>query len=257
MYASKKFKQRAEQDIFSDIEAFLPYQSEIRRVFLADGDAMVLSTPKLLRILNKLKESFPRLNRVSIYASPSNIARKSLQELQELKLAGLDLLYVGIESGDDKVLKSVNKGDSFKSTVEALNLSKLANLNASVMFITGLGGRLLSKVHAVNSAKLLNEIQVKYASTLVLNNYNGLAHYQSRFKGEFIPLSQVELLEEMYIFLENTNLKETIYRSDHASNYLSLKGVLGRDKDKFLSNISDILKLKDFSNLRKEEHRGF
>jgi radical SAM superfamily enzyme YgiQ (UPF0313 family) len=218
---------------------------------------MVLSTRKLLSILKKVKETFPRLTRISTYASPNNIARKSLTELKEIKDAGLDLLYVGIESGDNKVLEAVNKGETFKSTVGALNLSKQAGFNASVMIITGLGGRVLSKGHAVESAKILNEIQPKYASTLVLNNYNGLEHYQARYKGEFILQNQVELLREMREFLFNTNLKETIFRSDHASNYLALKGVLGKDKEKFLLQIDQILNTKDFSSLRPEELRGF
>ena len=257
MYASKKFQARKEEDIFSDIDAFLPYKDSIRRIFLADGDAMVLSTQKLQNILKKLNDTFPRLTRVSTYASPSNIAQKTLSELQELKEAGLNLLYVGIESGDNKVLEAVNKGETFDSTVAALNLSKQAGLNASVMIITGLGGKLLSKGHAINSAKILNETQPKYASTLVLNNYKGLEHYQSRFKGEFILQNQTELLEEMQAFITHTKLKETIYRSDHASNYLALKGVLGRDKEKFLLQINSILSSQDYSKLRREEYRGF
>ena len=257
MYASKQFIVRNTEDVFRDIDAFLPYQNMIRRVFLADGDPMVLSTNKLLTILKKIKETFPRLNRISTYASPNNIVKKSLNELKEIKDAGLDLLYVGIESGDNKVLEAVNKGETFKSIVDALNLSNLAGFNASVMIITGLGGRLLSKAHAIESAKILNETQPKYASTLVLNNYNGLEHYQARYKGEFILQNQSELLKEMREFLFNTDLKETIFRSDHASNYLALKGVLGRDKEKFLAQIDQILSTNDFSSLRPEELRGF
>jgi len=257
MYSEKAFKMRQEIDVFSDIEAFSPYKSSIRRVFLADGDALVLSTSKLLSILQKLKQTFPRLTRISTYASPNNIARKSLSELEELKSAGLDLLYVGIESGDDNVLKAVHKGETFASTVSALNLSKQSGLNVSVMIITGLGGRNLSKNHAINSAKVLNETQPKYASTLVLNTYKGLEHFKSRYKGIFALQNQIELLEEMRLFLGHTELRETIYRSDHASNYLSLKGVLGKDKEKFLSEIDSILMNQDFVKLRKEEQRGF
>ena len=257
MYSEKAFKIRPEIDVFKDIDAFIPYKDSIRRVFLADGDALVLSTPKLLRILQRLKETFPRLTRISTYASPNNIARKSLQELEELKSAGLALLYVGIESGDDTVLKAVNKGDTFASTVSALNLAKQSGLNASVMIITGLGGKELSKNHAINSAKVLNETQTKYASTLVLNTYKGLEHFKSRYKGNFVLQNQIELLEEMRLFLEHTQLNETIYRSDHASNYLSLKGVLGKDKEKFLSEINSVLSNQDYHKLRKEEQRGF
>jgi len=257
MYSSKTFKARKQEDIFKDIESFAPYKSSIRRVFLADGDPMVLSTSKLLEILKKLKESFPRLSRVSTYASPSNLNRKSEQELSELKEAGLALLYVGIESGDNQVLEAVNKGETFKSTVEALNKSKLVGLNSSVMIINGLGGRELSIQHSLNSAKILNETQPKYASTLVLNTYKGLDYFKSRFGGSFSILNRLELLEEMRVFMEALDLKETIFRSDHASNYLALKGVLGRDKEKFLHQINTILDSGDLSMLRKEYQRGF
>ena len=257
MYTSKQFKARAKEDVFKDIESFIPYSDSIRRVFLADGDPMVLSTKRLLEILQKLKDVFPRLSRVSTYASPNNLNRKSDAELQELKDAGLTLLYVGIESGDDEVLKLVNKGETYSSTVEALNKSKSAGLNSSVMIINGLGGKALSKQHALNSAKILNATQPKYASTLVLNTYKGLDYFKSRVGGGFEILNRIELLEEIKSFMNELDLQETIFRSDHASNYLALKGVLGRDKEIFLKQINEILNSGDLSTLRQEYQRGF
>jgi len=257
MYTSKQFKARPKEDVFRDIDAFAPYQSSIRRIFLADGDPMILSTSRLLEILQKLKETFPRLSRVSTYASPNNLNKKSETELKELKDAGLTLLYVGIESGDNQVLKSINKGETFASTVEGINKSKIAGLNSSVMIINGLGGKELTKQHAINSAKVLNETQPKYASTLVLNTYKGLDYFKSRLDSKFTILNKTELLEEMREFMNLLNLKETIFRSDHASNYLALKGVLGRDKEKFLHQINEILDSGDLSRLREEYQRGF
>ncbi len=255
MYSTKQFKARNESDVFADIDAFAPYAQQIRRVFLADGDPLVLSTKRLVNILNKLKQTFPRLTRVSTYASPGNLNRKSEQELRELKHAGLDLLYVGIESGDDQVLSNINKGETYDSTITGLNKSKAAGLHSSVMIINGLGGKELSKQHAINSAKLLNETQPKYASTLVLSLYKGLADYQLKHKGTFTPLSTIELIEEMQQFLRETELKETIFRSDHASNYLVLKGVLGRDKQKFLNQVNDAICNPELVNLREEYQR--
>jgi radical SAM superfamily enzyme YgiQ (UPF0313 family) len=257
MYTSKHFKARPEAEVFADINAFMPYKHSIRRVFLADGDPLVLSTNKLLRILQKLKDTFPKLNRVSTYASPSNLKNKTIEELRELKSAGLNLLYIGIESGDDTVLKLANKGESFSSTVSAIQKANQAEINSSVMIITGLGGKDLSRQHAINSAKLLNEIQVKYASTLVLSAYKGMDHLSERFGGIFNPLSQLEIIEEMQLFIEQLELKETIFRSDHASNYLALKGVLGRDKAQFLNQIGFILKPENQHLLRPEHLRGF
>lgn len=257
MYTSKQFKARKEEDVFKDIEAFLPYKDQVRKVFLADGDPMVLSTERLLRILQKLKTSFPKLQRISTYATPTNIIRKSAQELHELKKAGLDLLYVGIESGDDEVLNAIQKGETFSSIVLGLNKAKQAEINSSVMIINGIGGKLFTKQHAINSAKVLNETQPKYASTLVLTTYKGLEHFKSRFLGNFQQLFLPELFDEMKIFMNHLELNETIFRSDHASNHLVLKGVLGKDKEQFLKQIELAIQHPEIANLRNQYQRGF
>ncbi|MCF8374421.1 MAG: radical SAM protein [Bacteroidales bacterium] len=257
MYTGKQFHARKEEDVFRDIDAFIPYANQIRKVFLADGDPLVLSTDRLLRILSKLKATFPKLSRISTYASPGNLMRKSLAELQDLKDAGLSLLYVGIESGDDQVLENIQKGETFATTVEGLNKSKQAGMASSVMIINGVGGAGLSHQHALNSARVLNETQPKYASTLVLTHYKGLDHFQLRYKGTFTPMPIEALIEEMYTFLEATDLHETIFRSDHASNYLVIKGVLGKDKEKFLEQIRYVLENPGVAGLRNEEIRGF
>jgi radical SAM superfamily enzyme YgiQ (UPF0313 family) len=257
MYTSKQFKARKEEAVFKDIEAFIPYRDEVRKVFLADGNPLVLSTERLLRILAKLKNTFPKLQRISTYATPTNIIKKSIQELEELKNAGLDLLYVGIESGDDQVLQSLQKGETFKTVVEGLNKAKNVGINSSIMIINGVGGRLLSQQHAINSAKALNETQPKYASTLVLTTYKGLEHFKTRFQGEYIPMNLQELFLEMQTFMQHLNLNETIFRSDHASNYLVLKGVLGKDKPLFLQQINNALNHPEIANLRSNYQRGF
>jgi len=240
MYTSKQFRARKEEDVFADINTFIPHAYQIRRVFLADGDPLVLSTNRLLRILTHLRKTFPRLQRVSAYASPNNLIRKSLSELQELKDAGLNLIFVGLESGDDEVLKMINKGETHASMIAGLNKSKQAGLDSSVMIINGVGGKLLSEQHALNSALLLNEIQPKYLSTLVLTAYKGMDYLKARLKVDFTELNQWELVHEMRLFIEHLQLDETIFRSDHASNHLILKGVLGRDKEKFLTQIDSI-----------------
>jgi len=256
MYTSKQFKPRKEEDIFKDIEAFLPYNTQINKVFLADGDPLVLSTERLLRILTKIKNTFPKLRRISTYASPSNLDRKSSSELKELYDAGLTLLYVGIESGDSQVLECIQKGETFETTIKGLNKSKAAGMNSSVMIINGVGGKLLTQQHAINSAKVLNETQPKFASTLVLTAHKGMPHFKDRYKGVFEELSQPELFKEMNTFIEHLNLNETIFRSDHASNNLILKGVLGRDKEKFLNQIQLAVEQPDAANLRSG-FRGF
>ncbi|MBL4862606.1 MAG: radical SAM protein [Crocinitomicaceae bacterium] len=237
MYTSKHFTARKEEEIFADIDAFLPYASQINKVFLADGDPLVLSNKRLLAILGKLKTTFPNLRRISTYASPINLIRKTSEELEELRHAGLKLLYVGIESGDSEVLTAIQKGETYASTIEGLNKSKAAGMDSSVMIINGVGGEILSEQHAIHSAKVLNATQPKYASTLVLTTHKGLEHYKNRYKGAFIELDNHGLFTEMRTFMEHLELEETIFRSDHASNRLVLKGVLGRDKEMFLNQI--------------------
>lgn len=251
MYTSKSFTARKQEDIFSDIDAFLPYAESIQKVFLADGDPLVLSNKRLIPILNKLNATFPNLRRISTYASPINLMRKTSEELIELKSLGLNLLYVGIESGDSDVLHAIQKGETYQSTIDGLNKSKDAGMDSSVMIINGVGGTLMSEQHAINSAKVLNATQPKFASTLVLTAHKGLDHYKNRFLGEFIEMNNLELFEEMRLFMKHLELKETIFRSDHASNRLVLKGVLGRDKEKLIQQIENAIQDPNGDGIRK------
>ncbi len=261
MYTSKQFKARKEEEVFNDIEAFIPYASQINRIFLADGDPLVLSTGRLLRILNKLNQTFPNLKRISTYASPNNLNKKSLEDLKMLKAAGLTLLYIGIESGDDETLSYIQKGETFQSTVDGINKSKAAGIDASVMIINGVGGRQFSKQHAIRSAEVLNQTQPKFASTLVLTTHKGFEHFKNRLNPEqnveFQQLNQLELFEEMKLFMTHLQLNETIFRSDHASNILVLKGVLGRDKKRFLEEIDLAIHHPSVANLRPKFYKGY
>ena len=241
MYTSKQFTARKQEDIFSDIEAFSKYSEGIQKVFLADGDPLVLSNKRLIPILQKVRSTFPNVRRISTYASPMNLMKKSSEELIELRENGLSLVYVGIESGDSEVLHAIQKGETYQTTIDGLNKSKAAGMDSSVMIINGVGGKILTEQHAINSAKVLNATQPKFASTLVLTAHKGLDHYKSRYLGEFIELTPIELFHEMKIFMENLSLDNTIFRSDHASNSLVLKGNLGRDKERFLLQIDEAI----------------
>ncbi len=166
------------------------------------------------------------------------------------------MIYVGIESGDNEILSLVDKGETFNSTVEGLFKAKEAGIKNSIMILNGLGGKKYSQQHAINSAKILNEIQPEYASTLVLSFPFGIERFKQRFGGEYIPMNVVELIKEMEIFIEQTQLNGTIYRSNHASNYLVLKGNLSRDKQQLLQQIRDVLENPQIANLRNEWERG-
>lgn len=256
MYTSKSFRIKPFKDFKKEIEQIANSGYAFKKVFLADGDAMLLSTNKLLQILNEIKNQFPKVRRISLYARPSNFADKSINELKELKSAGLDLAYVGIESGDDTVLKNINKGETYQSTHDGLLKAKAAGIKLSVMILNGLDGKELSNEHAIHSANLVNDIQPDYLSTLVLSFPYREQHFTKRYSGKFTMLNKFELIEEMRLFLEHIKLKQTIFRSDHASNYLILKGILSKDKDLLINRIDNVLNHPKFANLRRKDERG-
>lgn len=252
----KKFRARKPEDIRQDIENAAKSLGSVKRVFLADGDAMVLPTRRLLEILDELNAAFPELQRVSSYCLPRNLARKTVEELKQLREAGLKILYVGMESGDDEVLRRINKGETWESTRSALVKIREAGLTSSVMVLNGLGGETLSRQHAINTATLCNETQPDYLSTLVVSFPQGEGRFREGFGADFTPLSQQGLFEEIKIFLEHLELERTIFRSDHASNYLVLKGTLGRDKQKLLDQVNLAITSPGAVPLRAEWQRG-
>lgn len=252
----KKFRARKPNDVRADIDKAAKAFGSVPRVFLADGDAMVLPTRRLLEILSELKRAFPGLERVSSYCLPRNLARKSVQELAELRDAGLGILYVGMESGDDEVLRRVNKGETWESTRSALAKIKESGLTSSVMVLNGLGGESLSRQHAINTATLCNETQPDYLSTLVVSFPQGEERFREGFGDDFVPLSQQSLFEEIRVFLEHLELDNTIFRSDHASNYLVLKGTLGKDKQRLLDQVNLAITQPGAVPLRAEWMRG-
>lgn len=256
MYKEKTFSIRSDEEIFHDIQRGASLIPQTRKIFLADGDAMALPTGRLLAILTTINREMPKISRISSYALPRNILKKSASELKELRDAGLKLIYLGIESGDDEILRRIEKGETAESTTKGLLMAKEAGMKSSVIIINGLGGSALSRQHAVNSAKLLNTTQPEYASTLVLSFPKGPDRFISCFGDDFIPLTQMELFKEMVTLISSTNLKSTVFRSDHASNYLSLKGILGRDKEKLLAQLREAIEHPEGAKLREEWQRG-
>jgi radical SAM superfamily enzyme YgiQ (UPF0313 family) len=256
MYSTKKFRITPEEKLYSDIENAHQWNPGIRKVFIGDGNAMVLSTPRMLKILNRLNQYFPKLTRISAYSLPKDLEYKSQEELNALREAGLKLLYVGIESGDDDLLKLINKGETRESTVRNLIKAKMAGMKISAMIINGLGGTRFSKQHAESSAKVVNLVQPDFLSTLVLSFPFGSGHYKSRFGGFFEEMDRKALLREQLNFIAELNLENTVFRSDHASNYLVLKGNLPRDKVKLIREIETAIQNPENTVFRQEWQRG-
>lgn len=252
----KKFRARKAEEIENEIIKAGRSNIPFEKVFLADGDAMVLSTRRLKEILTQIRTYLPSVKRVSSYCLPRNILKKSVEELIELKLLGLDLMYVGCESGDNQVLEAVNKGETYQSQKDALLKIRAAGLRSSVMILLGLGGVALSEQHAVNSAKLMNEVQPDYLSTLVVSFPLGDERLVKGFNGQWKALDQLALFLELKYFISKLELTSTIFRSDHASNYLPLKGVLGKDKQAMLELLDTVINRPGVIPLRQEWQRG-
>ena len=256
MAPQKKFRARDAAETLETIRRCGErFGSDIRRVFLADGDALVLPTRRLLDTLAAIREHLPAVRRVSSYCLPRNLRRKSVEELRELAAAGLSIAYVGAESGDDDVLEKVNKGETFASTAEALDKLQQAGIRRSVMILNGLGGASLSRQHAENSARLANATQPEYLATLVVSFPQGDARFRAGFP-EWQPCEQAELFVEMERFVSALELRRTVFRSDHVSNRLVLKGSLGAEKDRLLKEIRAAIASPEAAKLRPVWQRG-
>ena len=252
----KKFLVRDEAEILESIRRCgKQFPDQVQRVFLGDGDALVLSTRRLLSLLAAIKTHLPKVRRISSYCLPRNLRNKSVPELLALREAGLSLVYVGAESGDDEVLQKVNKGESFDSTRDALDKLGAAGITRSVMLLNGLGGRLLSHQHAENSARLINLTQPEFLATLVVSFPQGEERFRQTYP-QWEPLNQQELFGEMEQFLQALELKRTVFRSDHASNWLVLKGVLGAEKERLLQEVRNAMARPEAAGLRPDWARG-
>lgn len=253
----KKFSVKPEADVMNEIAwagKHLPHED---RVFLADGDAMSLSTRRLLKILEAIREHMPNVERVASYCSSFNLRNKSVEDLRKLHEAGLKLVYMGAESGDDFVLDSIAKGDTHDGTVDALNRLRAAGIHRSVMIISGVGGSKFSEQHALESARLANETQPEFLSVLVINHPHGQDRFQAGFKGQYQWMDQHSRHQELRTFVEALELENTVFRSDHASNQLALKGTLGRDKDALLKKIDFAIDAPEKAPLRPVWIRPF
>lgn len=253
----KRFSVKPEEEVLREIEWAGKNLRGVRRVFLADGDAIALSNRRLLAVLNAIREHLPQVSRVSSYCSPNNVARKSVEDLKALHAAGLELVYVGAESGDDFVLKSINKGETHDGTVDALNKLGDAGIKRSVMLINGVGGKRFSEQHALNSALLANKTQPEYLASLVINHPHGIDRFQAGYGGQYELMDQHDLFRELRVLMGALELKSTIFRSDHASNQLVLKGVLGKDRQKLLEQIDLAIAAPRQANLRPVWIRPF
>ena len=241
MYKDKKFRVRKKDEVLEDFRiAYDTYGDNIRRIFLADGDALIVKTADLLDILHYIKELFPSVERITSYGTPGDILRKSEDELKALAKAGLGMVYMGAESGDEVTLKDINKGVTREEIIIAGQKLKRCNIQSSITLISGLGGRARKVEHAVRSAHLISEIKPDYVGFLTLMLDESTQIYQQISSGEMELLTPEEVVEEMRLFLSNVDSQGTVFRANHASNYVILKGNLNEDIDQMLAQLDAV-----------------
>lgn len=241
MYRGVQFQVLTDEEIARQMALAHSYNRDgVRRVFLADGDALVLSTERLLGILHALHKYFPNLQRVASYAAPKDILRKSPEELVKLREAGLKLLYYGMETGDTRTLTDIKKGVDGPQSVEAGKRVIAAGIKLSIMVILGIAGKEGSERHALATAHAISEIRPTMLSALCLMLYRGSELKDQFERGEFHPLSPGGLMHELHMMLEHIEMPEdthTIFRSNHVSNYVNFAGTLPKDKERLLREV--------------------
>jgi radical SAM superfamily enzyme YgiQ (UPF0313 family) len=227
-----------------------------KKVFLQDGDALVYPYPKLIEALQYLNQKFPAIERIASYATPQDILRRSLNELKELKEQKLGILYMGVESGDDEVLLRIQKNATHQQMVEAAKKVKESGILLSVSVILGLGGVKGSEKHALETAKILTEMDPDYAGALTLTLIPETGLYKELQRGEFELITPFDSLRELKTIVENSTFSNCLFSSMHASNYYSIRGSMPEDRNKVLKQLNTLLSRKDPNMLRPEFMRG-
>jgi radical SAM superfamily enzyme YgiQ (UPF0313 family) len=252
----KKFRIRPVRDIIKDLdEARRETGSGVRKIFLLDSNAMVMPPAALEKVCGHAYKIFPRLERITVYACAADIQRKSDDDLRRVREAGVSLLYLGLESGSEKVLELIDKGVTAETAVEACRRAQEAGFDLSLTIILGLGGKKLSREHAVDTGRIISRIQPRYVGALTLMVVPGTPVETWIKEGSFEMLSQEEILQELRLALEQIDVRrEMVFRTNHASNYLPLSGTLPGDKERLLQTLNQALDQK--VPLRPEHLRG-
>lgn len=252
---TQKFRMRPMDEIKAIIDE-ASRQYSIDRVFIADGNALVISQRKLVEIMEYLNEKCPELERVTTYANVSDILRKGVENLKVLREVGLQMVYIGFESGDDVVLERIKKGANYEQTVRASKMLKEAGIKNSAMVLLGIGGIERSLEHAHSTGRLLTDTDPEYTGALSLQIRPGAPIYEEWLQGKFELPDKFQMIKELEIIVENTNLSNGYFFSNHISNYLPIKAKFPEDKERVLEAIRAVLRERDESVLRPDFYRN-
>ncbi len=242
MYRTKEYSERTWEEIKSEIDVVSKSFPQTERIFLADGDAINLDTEKLIQILDYIKEKFLNLKRISCYAMPKNLLQKSCDELTLLNSKGLDMLYIGIETGNDILLKKITKGATSKSIIDACNRAKKSGFIISCMIILGIGGKKYSMDHMKETARVVSDVSPNFLAALTLIIEDGVYdEFMKKFSEPFETLNDTMILDELELLLNNINpISPIVFRANHASNVYSIGGNLPEDKEKMLALVRSL-----------------
>lgn len=246
MYKDEPFIIRDIDDVIADLEEEREYFKYFERVFIADGDALIIPTDKLLKLLKYINENMPNVKRISSYATAKDINLKTEEELKQLYDNGLEMLYIGFESGDDEILVDIKKGLSTTDYIKAMEKVKKVGFISSITIIAGLGGTAKWEQNAVGTADIITKTKPDFVSYLTVRLYENADLYKDYKSGKFEMPSAEQILFEMRKFLELVDSEGTVFRSNHASNYVLLGGKLNKDKKALIEQIDETLRLKNF-----------
>lgn len=240
MYRSKEYVERPWEEVKMEIDMMARHAPQTRRVFLADGDALNLSTEYMVRIVRYIREKFPGIERISCYAMPMNVLKKSPAELEEMRAAGLDMLYLGVESGSDLILRKVTKGAVSKTIIKSVRKARAAGYTMSCMIILGLGGRAHSAEHIRGTAEVISAASPHYVGALTLHLDEGIREeFHTKFGETFVPISDEDALSELESLVSQIETaEEIVFRANHGSNAYTVRGTFPQDKQAMLAQIA-------------------
>lgn len=257
MYKDRKYRVRSLAEIKEDIKMARAHYGDLEKVFLCDGDAVAIETNILLEILKNLYQTFPSLRHVGTYVGPQSTLAKSMSELSALRAAGLTKAYLGVETGDDRLLAEIKKGVTAAQMLEAGQNLVNADINLSSMVLLGIAGKgERAKEHAIATAEITNKMKPRYLAALTTTPVPGTVLYHKVQKGEFEMPDAFDTLEEMKLMFENITMDNLKFVGVHASNYLPVSGTLQKDKAKMLEAVNSVLETRDKNALRSEQMRG-
>jgi radical SAM superfamily enzyme YgiQ (UPF0313 family) len=256
-YKRKEYRVRGAQGIRKDIESLDHHSRDrVRRVFLADGNALAMNAKEMKEVLEVLHSELPNLERVGTYGYAKDVRDKSVEDLRTIREAGLGIVYLGLETGDDELLRWSRKGITTEENVEACLKIRNADIPLSLTIILGLGGLNQSKRHARLTAEALNKIDPEYVGALTLMIPPGTPLFEMTEQNQFTPMDPFEILDEMKTLVEHLDLSECVFRTNHASNYLPIGGTLNRDRERIVQVIESVLDGRDEKSLRPGYLRG-